>query len=220
LVTERGLPQDKIRQVHYGINVESFGHPSRDLRREWGLDGRPLIGSIARLEPRKGLEVLIRATKGVVEEFPDALLLIAGSDPSGYRSHLDRIVDELGLTSSVRFVGFQSDITSFLHSLDVFAFASRSEGFGQVVIEAMAASRPVVVSDIEPLNEIVQDERTGLVCKSDPEPFARAIIETLRNPEATQERAQGGLKRVTEHFSAERMCDEMVSLYEDVVSRR
>ena len=102
--------------------------------------------------------------------------------------------------------------------MDVFAFASRSEGFGQVVIEAMAAGNPVVVSRIAPLTEIVKEGENGLlVDPDDPPGFARAIIWLLNHPEERQQISRCAQESVQTHFSARRMVDETINVYDDLI---
>jgi glycosyltransferase involved in cell wall biosynthesis len=115
----------------------------------------------------------------------------------------------------VRFLGFQSDIPSFLHAIDVFAFASRSEGFGQVVIEAMAAGKPVVVSRIPPLTEIVIDGETGLYAEPEnPESFAEKILWLLSHREEAHVMGKRGQEIVRERFSASAMASSTLSVYQ------
>jgi glycosyltransferase involved in cell wall biosynthesis len=128
---------------------------------------------------------------------------------------LKGLTAQLGLGEHVRFLGFQDDVPSFLHALDVFAFASRSEGFGQVVIEAMAAGKPVVVSRIAPLTEIVVDGESGLWAESEsPESFAEKIIWLFSHPEEARAMGRRGKERVYTLFSASRMVEETVCVYE------
>jgi glycosyltransferase involved in cell wall biosynthesis len=123
-------------------------------------------------------------------------------------------MESLALRERARLVGFQSDIPSFLHALDVFAFASCSEGFGQVVIEAMAAAKPVVANKIAPLTEIVVDGETGILVEpNNPQAFARAISWLLAHPEEASRFGRQGQERVQRYFSAARMSAETVSLY-------
>jgi glycosyltransferase involved in cell wall biosynthesis len=157
----------------------------------------------------------------VVEHTPTACLLIAGHDPWGYGKDLQVLIDELRLTERVRLVGFQSDVPSFLHALDVFAFASRSEGFGQVVIEAMAAGKPVVASKIPPLTEIVADDETGLLVEPEkPQAFAKGLSWLLNRPEEQRLMGIRGQQRVMRLFSAEKMMTDTVSVYQELVKKR
>ena len=219
LVKERNMPPEKVTVIYYGIESQQFSQPNSDLRKAWGLDAQAVIGSIGRLEPRKGHETLIRAMPTILGQVPNAYLLIAGHDPWGYGKILDSLIDQLQLSRHVRLVGFQNDVPSFLHSIGVFAFASISEGFGQVVIEAMAAGKPVLASKIPPLTEIVVNGESGLLVDHDnPKAFAEAIVWLLKNKEAARRIGQLGAKRVSELFPAERMAQKTFRLYKTLLS--
>jgi glycosyltransferase involved in cell wall biosynthesis len=218
LAAQRCIPADKIVVLRYGIEAEPFLQPQRDMRREWGLHENVVVGSIGRLEPRKAHERLLHAMPTILRQTPHAALLIAGHDPWGYGRHLQELIERLALQKQVRLVGFQGDIPSFLHALDVFAFASRSEGFGQVVIEAMAAGKPVAASNIAPLTEIVVDRKTGILVEpQNPEAFAQAISWLLAHPEEARRFGRQGQERVRRYFSAEKMSAETISLYQTLL---
>ena len=217
----RGVPQDKARVIHYGIEPEKFSESRVNLREQWGLNDNAVVGSIGRLEPRKGHDLLIQAMPELCMRVPSARLLIAGHDPCGYGVTLRRLIDRLGLGEKLRLVGFQTDVVSFLNALDVFAFASSSEGFGQVVIEAMAAGKPVITSKIAPLTEIVADGETGLLVESgSPQSFASAIAQLLIDPMERHRMGARGRERVTKSFTAERMTQETLLLYENLLAQK
>ena len=218
---KRGMSRGKARVVHYGIEPERFAGPTVDFRQAWGLNGRAVVGSIGRLEPGKNHECLISAMVEICKAVPNALLLIAGHDPWGYGKNLHRLVENLGLEDSVRLIGFQSDVVSFLHALDVFAFASNSEGFGQVLVEAMAAGKPVVASEIPPLTEIVVEGESGLLVeRGNPMAFAEALTRLLIDPLERERMGMRGGERVRECFTAERMSQETILLYDELLRRR
>ena len=216
-----GMPADRAKVIYYGIEPDKFSQPRVDLRKEWALNGSTIIGSIGRLEPRKGHDCLIEAMAILVKRLPNVLLLIAGHDSWGYGVNLGRRIDELGLKDRVRLIGFQDDVVSFLNTLDVFALATNSEGFGQVVIEAMAAGKPVVTSEIAPLTEIVADGETGLLVESrSPQSFASAIAQLLIDPMERHRMGARGRERVTKSFTAERMTQETLLLYENLLGQK
>ena len=220
LVQGYGLESEKVQVVYYGIEPERWCSPSRDLRFEWKLAEKLLIGSVGRLESRKGHDLLIRAMPFIAQRFPQTMLLIAGHDPWGYGRVLESLVTQLSMEKHVRFLGFQDDIPSFLHAIDVFAFASRSEGFGQVVIEAMAAGKPVVVSRIAPLTEIVIDGETGFYAEPEnPESFAEKILWLLSHREEAQNMGKRGQEVVKKRFSAETMAFAVLAIYQEVFQR-
>jgi glycosyltransferase involved in cell wall biosynthesis len=221
LVRERHVPAEKVTVIHYGIEAERFARPQptwngQDLRHR-----QRVVGTIGRLEPRKGHEYLIRAMPDVLQQVPQATLHIAGHDPWGYGQTLQACIAEIEAEEQVRLIGFESDVPAFLHTLDVFALASRSEGFGQVLIEAMAAGIPVVASRIAPLSEIVVDGDSGLLVEAEnPKAFAEAIIWLLTHPNAAQHMGRRAQERVRHHFSAEQMATKTLALYQQVLSAR
>ncbi|MGH7769638.1 MAG: glycosyltransferase family 4 protein [Candidatus Binatia bacterium] len=214
LVTDHRVPSEKVSVIHYGIDAERFVRASNAAREPRDMNGEPVVGSIGRLEPRKGHACLIEGMSEVCKAAPGAKLVIAGADTWDYGKELELLIDRLGLQDRVRLIGFQSDVASFFGSLDVFAFASRAEGFGQVIIEAMAAGKPVVASRVPPLTEIVVHGKTGLLMEPDnPQAFADAIAWLFAHPEEAREMGRHGQERVHTYFSAPRMADETLRLY-------
>ena len=212
----KGMPPDKIKVIHYGIESAPFAQPRNDLRALWHLAGHKTIGSIGRLEPRKGHQFLIQAMPELCRRIPNALLLIAGHDPQGYGKALQKLAVKLNVADKVRLLGFQDDVASFLHAVDVFAFATTSEGFGQVLVEAMAAGKPVVASNVAPLTEIAENENTALLVEpANPAAFADALAQVLDDSIDRRRMGQRARQRVETHFSAERMTAETVALYEE-----
>jgi glycosyltransferase involved in cell wall biosynthesis len=221
LVNERAVPDEKVSVIHYGIEPERFSQSQSHLKQKWALEDKLVIGSIGRLEPRKGHDCLLHAMAELKKMVPGVSLVIAGHDPWGYGKELQSLIDRLDLRKEVRLVGFQSDIAAFLSAIDVFAFATQSEGFGQVVIEAMAAGKPVVASKIAPLTEIIREGETGLlVSRDDPRAIANAVAWLFTHPEQARAMGKHGQETVCNHFSAEKMAAETRLLYDDVLRER
>lgn len=219
LVNEQRMQAEKVRVIHYGIDSAPFVSPKEDLRKLWGLEDRVLLGSVGRLEPGKRHECLITAMPAILEKVPRACLLIAGHDPRAHGRKLEALIERLGLNGHVRLLNFQEDISSFLKALDLFVFPSVSEGFGQAVIEAMAAGRPVVASAIPPLTEIVLTGETGVLVEPDnPQAFADASSWLFAHPEEARRMGERGRERVYSHFNAEKMAAETLSLYHQLTS--
>jgi glycosyltransferase involved in cell wall biosynthesis len=218
LIRARSVPREKISVIQYGIEVDRFVYPLADLRKQWGLGERFIIGAIGRLEPRKGHDCLIRAMSELKKLIPRACLLIAGHDPFGYGKQLRSLINGLNLRDEVRLVGFQTDIAAFLGALDVFAFATQSEGFGQVLVEAMAAGKPVVASNIAPLTEIVRNGETGLLVEpDDPVELTCALAWVSDNFDRAQYMARLGQESARNHFSAPRMVEETIAVYKELL---
>ena len=221
LVAEWHIPPARVIVIHYGIEATRFGRPQVDSHIGADKGGKRVIGSMGRLEPRKGHETLIRAMPEILQRLPQASLQIAGHDPWDHGPVLQALITEIGLGRQVQLLGFRDDVPGFLHTLDVFALASHSEGFGQVIIEAMAAGKPIVASRIAPFTEIVLDGETGLLVeRENPKAFADAICWLLSHPCEAQQMGEQAQERVRSHFSAEHMAAQTLSLYHALLSRR
>ncbi|MGH2348361.1 MAG: glycosyltransferase family 4 protein, partial [bacterium] len=220
LVHQRGVPSERVQVIHYGIDAAPWLVPHPDAKGRWGLAGRPVVGAIGRLTPHKGFATLVSAWPAVRSQIPDAVLAIAGWDVKGHRQELQALIDGLGLQDAVRLVGFVDAVPAFLAACDVFVHPSTSEGFGQVVIEAMAAARPVVALRIPPLTEIVVDGETGfLVPPGDADAMGAALRRVLSDPRSG---ALGlrGRARVLEDFSAGCMAERTRQVYCDLLHDR
>jgi glycosyltransferase involved in cell wall biosynthesis len=215
-----GVSPDAVQTIMHGIELAGHNEAAPRIASQPATRTRHHIGTIGRYEERKGHETLIRAMVPVLEEFPDAQLKIAGHDPWRYGNVLRRMIAELRLESHVHLVGYMSDRDAFFSDIDVFAFASLSEGFGIVLLEAMAAGKPSVVSAISPLTDIIVPGTSGLVARrDDPEGFANAIKTLFRNRAYMEHMGAEAHKRVISEFSQARMIENTLAFYRDVIAR-
>jgi glycosyltransferase involved in cell wall biosynthesis len=157
----------------------------------------------------------------ILDKVPNASLWIAGHDPDSHGPSLQRLIEQLNLENSVRLVGFQKDVPRLLQAIDVLAFPSRFEGFGLVALEAMAAGKPVVASRVAPLTEIVVDGETGILAEANqPAAFGDAVSWLLTHPDEAKRMGLEGRRRARESFSAERMAQDTLNVYESVLQRQ
>jgi glycosyltransferase involved in cell wall biosynthesis len=147
----------------------------RQMRQMLGGEGL-LVGSVGRLDEQKGYEYLVRAAKIVCQARPDALFVIAGDGPS--RSHLQMLIDSLGLSNRFRLLGFRTDPEVVTAALDIFVCSSLFEGTPLTVIDAMSLGIPTVSTPVGVVPEVIIDRRTGwLVEPGNAEALARGIID-------------------------------------------
>jgi lipopolysaccharide/colanic/teichoic acid biosynthesis glycosyltransferase len=176
----------------------------------------PIVLFVGRLVPYKGLDVLLRAVKGL-----DAVTVIVGDGPE--RIPLTAQAIDAGLNDRVRFLGHISDdeLLAWYHACDLLVLPSvtRQEAFGMVQLEAMLCGHPVISTELGTGTSWVnQHERTGLVVKAGDVTELRGAIERLtRDHELRDQLGDAARKRVIEMFTAETMCRATVSLYDDVV---
>jgi len=177
----------KVEVLYNPVDVQAFqtAPRSESLRATLGAGpGQFLIGTVGRIHPRKDLETFIRAAARVGAEVPEARFVIVGSaEASVERAYLERLrglVRTLGLDERLTFAGARRDIPAVMRALDLFVLSSRHEGFGRVVAEAMAAARPIVVTDEGALPELVSSGRYGLCARpADADDFSRQILRLL-----------------------------------------
>lgn len=210
---------DRCHVIPYGIAVEEFERSDSatvsELRQRYG--GR-LVLSVGRLVYYKGFEYLIRAMTQVRGK-----LLIIGDGP--LRQKLHELASSLGVRDKIIFAGeIQNErVVDYYHAADVFALASvaRSEAFGIVQIEAMAAGIPVVNTRLDSGVPFVSvHEQTGLtVPPADPEALAAAINRLLDNPDLRQSLGEAGRQRARQEFALGTMTARTLALYERLASR-
>ena len=185
--------------IPLGIDLDRF----EGARPALEPDG-PRVGNVARLAPQKDHRTLIEAARLV----PEAEFVIVGDGE--LRGELER----LAAGARVRFMGAREDVPELLASFDVFAFPSRFEGLCLAVIEAQAASVPVVATPVGGIRETVVDGETGLLVPTgDPATLAAAIRRLLEDRSAAEKMAAEARRRVRERFSLERMVEATLRLY-------
>ena len=177
----------KVRVIPAGVDLGLFQPLDKTrARKELGLSEKKVILYVGRIEPLKGLDILLNAV-AILEDRSDTRLLIVGGKP-GLDKELDRLKSlsaQLGIEDMVTFMGTlsQTELPEYYSAADVFVLPSYSESFGLVALEAMACGTPVVVSRVGGLKSFVKNGETGyLIPWRCPEPFAQQIDVLLTNP--------------------------------------
>ncbi|MBF0619132.1 MAG: glycosyltransferase family 4 protein [Candidatus Omnitrophica bacterium] len=203
-----------------GINLAEFKENASArmrIRREFGFqDHECVIICVARLEPVKGLGTLIEAVGILRSEGVHVRLLLAGG--GGEEMALKALVFEKGLMDRVVFAGHRDDASDILNGADIFALASRNEGMGRAVIEAMACGKPVVVSRTGGLPEIVTDGVEGFCVEpGDALAFANALGMVVKDTALRGRMSEAAQRRATGEFSVETMVRKIECLYDGLI---
>lgn len=215
LAENEKLPREKFEVVYYGLDRLSFIEEANGSAPPFRTD-RVVIGTVGRLIEQKGISILIRAFNDVRKLYPDSYLVIAGAGPE--RDFLEALVNRLDLTGQVEFLGYRRDISALMEHFDLFVFPTYGEGFGLVLLEAMAWEKPIVASHTTSIPEIVIDRETGLlVPPGDPEALARAICVLLEDPQWRAAMGARGRLRLDRFFTVERMVEETARVYQDIL---
>ncbi len=204
------IPEHKLVVIRNGLpRMDSPLSPSRPLDRR---PGQALAISVANLFPYKGHQYLLQATKRVAARHPELRLLLVGKDCS--RGAIPAMVRAQGLEDSVELLGFREDVPSLLAQCDFKVLASTEESMSTAVMEAMSLAKPVVVTDVGGMREVVEHGRTGLVVPPrDPQALAEAMIWMIEHPQEAKNLGEASRRRIQEEFTVEAMVDGHEALF-------
>jgi glycosyltransferase involved in cell wall biosynthesis len=217
-VEVEGAPQPKIQTIMYGIEAAAQAPAERHVARKMMRDQlnieaeTPVVGIVCRLVEQKGVSYGLKAFAQVLAYIPAAQLLIAGDGP--LRSALEAEAAALGLGDAVRFLGWRDDVAQLMNAFDLLLVPSLWEGFGLVILEAMAHQIPTVASAVSAIPEIVVDGETGLLAPAyNVDALAGALLTLLSDAPLRKYMGMLAEDRLESHFSAARMVDETIKLY-------
>jgi glycosyltransferase involved in cell wall biosynthesis len=205
-------PRSKYVVVRNGVDVERFGASGRRL-----FEGSPVVGAVGRFASEKGHRFFLEALFRVRQKLPGARGVLVGyGELEGELRNYARL---LSLGDGVVFAG-ERDSSEVLPSFDLFVQPSLYESQGLAILEAMAAGRPVVATDVGGVRDAVRHGETGLlVPPADPEALAAAIVRLAEAPEYAASLAARARARVRETFSADRMVAAYARLYNRLLGR-
>ncbi|MGW7416105.1 GT4 family glycosyltransferase PelF [Streptomyces sp. NPDC054863] len=206
-----GADPERIRTVYNGVDPQLFPHagPEPEI---------PTLSWAGRIDPIKDLETLVRAYAICRAEMPALRLRLFGGVPEGgeaYRTKLEKLAAELGVTDGITYEGRVSDVARAYASGSVVMLSSISEGFPFSIIEAMSCGRTTISTDVGGVREAVGD--TGLVVPPrEPEAMARATLELLRDNARRAELGERSRQRVIDQFTLRRSVEGFRRIYEEL----
>ena len=222
LAASVGVPEETVRVIHNGLEVEPFGKgDGTAVRRENDVPGGALlVGSLGNLRPAKDLHTYLRAAD-ILGDDARLRFAVAGQRTEPLYGRLLELRARLGLDDRVSFWGFRSDVPEVLAAFDVLVISSASEGFSLAALQAMAAGTPVVATRSGGPEEIITDGVDGLLVPTgSPEALAGAVRRVIANPELASRLAAAALRTVRERFSLGAMLDAYESTYAEITGRR
>lgn len=218
LQRDEGVPTRKVAVVPNFLDEDAFVPPQGDVRaklsEELGLvPGEPTIGIIANLRPVKDHSSLLRAVALLRPRWPGIRVVLVGDGEC--LDALRALARDLGIRDRVCFAGRRANQPNLHHLFDISVLCSLSEGLSNSVLEAMAAGRPVVATDVGATADAVVDGATGiLVPPADPMRLSEALERLLSAPELAREMGTAGLQRAEEIYSARAALANIESLYD------
>lgn len=225
VMVESGLQPEHVNTIYTAIDLKHFSprRKNEKLLEEFNITtDNPIIGTVARLSDRKGIQFLIDAVKILTDDGRQVTCFIVGGGGSRSQNKIDLLkhrAASLHISQCFIFTGLRADIHEILSLFDVFILPSLAEGLGRSLVEAMAAGKPVVASKVGGIPEAVEDGKTGiLVPPADATALAKAIAFLFDNPKSAEEMGYAGRKRAERMFDEEKMIDSIVLLYEELLN--
>lgn len=222
VISRKRIPRGKVVVIHNGVDLRRFSvtHDRDRVRRELKIEpDAPVVGFVGRFSEEKNLPALLRALAGVRAVRPEAVCVLVGEGP--LLGDLHHQSEALGVVSGLRFTGFRRDVERILQALDVFVLPSWTEGLSITLLEAMAAGKPAVVTDVGGSSEAVLDGVTGLVIPpGDHLRLAEALLMLLGDKAMQREMGQAARKRSGEEFSREMQVEGLLRMYREVLAEK
>jgi glycosyltransferase involved in cell wall biosynthesis len=201
----------RVLTIYNGLNLVDWNTPTSSPK----APGQVVVTTVGNIRRVKGHDIFIHAAAMVLKHFPDVSFSIAGDvlEPD-YFLELQNLVRDLDLSNNFYFSGGATNLREHLSGADIFVLPSRSEGFSNAIVEAMAASLPIVATRVGGNAEAVKDEITGLIVPTeDPAALSTAIIRLLSNPSEAKAMGEAGRVLAGERFTTEAMMSSITATF-------
>ncbi len=217
----------KVEIIYNGVNLKRFvpsEETRRTMRREFSFKETDVVsGMVGRMSSGKGHEEFLHAAKEILQKADNVKFLIVGGASFGEESYAAKIQDlwrSLQLQDSVIFTGFRRDIPELMSAMDILAFPSYAEAFGNVAIEAMTMKLPVVSTNCDGIVDIVADGVTGIqVPPKSSMALAKGLLRLIHDPVQRQKFGEAGRRRVEEMFDEDKQTMNLINRYQKLVAQ-
>lgn len=216
-----GIPDEKITVIPNGVNYVSPASlpPAGQFREQYGIHEKHIILYAGRVHKIKGIDFLIHAFNSFIQTWTgdDVTLVIIGPD-DGHRSVLEGLVEQLGHSDKVRFIGFMPSLEAAYQDADVLVYPSTYEIFGLVPFEALLCGTPVIVTDDCGCGELIKEAECGhLVHYGDVTGLSELLRSALEHPDVNRGMVEAGRRYVEEHLAWESVVKQVEEMYEGCV---
>lgn len=215
-LVDSGVSAERVKTIANGIDVQAFeqGKPLPELR----AAGNKVIGMVARLDLQKGFEYLLRAVRELCNTFYGLKVVIVGDGPD--RAAIEKMIDKFGLQSNVLLAGQQSNMPGVYAAMDIFVLPSLNEGLPMTILEAMAASKPVVATRVGAIPKVISDGENGLlVDPRDTDGLRNALSKLLSDSDLCQQMGEKAHDWVSRNYTSEAMALKYRQMYDEVLGR-
>jgi len=215
IAIDLGVPPDKIEVVRSGVDLKKFGHSTNRaaVRSQMGLKkGQHLVLYVGRLRAVKGIEYGLRAFAAAQSQLSSMHMALAGEGE--LLDHLKNIVRELNVSDHVTFLGVRNDLPDLLSGADSVLMPSLKEGFPRTAIEAMAAGKPIIATNVGGTSEAIIDGETGiLIPAKNIEVMTSTLLRLVNDKDLQLKLGEAGRQRSTNNYSVNNYVTRLDELY-------
>jgi len=209
-----GVPDNKLSVIHSGIDTHRFDHIEvpLDFRQKWGIPVQTkLVGTVAALAGHKDYPNLLETASKICQARQDIWLMAVGEGE--LMEPMKQLAKELNIADRFIFTGFQSQVGEFLKAFDIFILASKKEGLGTSVLDAMSVGLPIVATRAGGIPEMIKDGENGLLVNTgDSDALAQAVLYLIDNPQTAAALGKKALQSV-KAFDIHKTVDAYIELY-------
>jgi glycosyltransferase involved in cell wall biosynthesis len=220
IVSKTRISPDRISVVYDAIDFSEFDCNSgtEDIKTALNIRGRsPVVGSIGRLDIRKGYKYLIAALPDLIKRYPSIVLVIVGEGEQ--REELMQEAARHNVQPYIIFTGYQSGISKYLAIFDVFVLPSLEEGLSISIIEAMAMKKKIAASDTGGIPELIEDGKEGVLFpKGNPSAIVNAVEFILNNKKKADAMSEAAYSKAISNYGIATYCDTICKLYDNVLN--
>jgi glycosyltransferase involved in cell wall biosynthesis len=212
--------RENVIVIPNGIDAAEFqisAQARSEARAALGVpDESPVVGMVGRLDPAKGVDLLIRAAAVIRRQVPQLRIVLIGAGPA--ENEIQKLAREHAVSDIVHFAGYRRDARRLMPALDLLVLASRHEGQSLSMLEAMACGKAVVAVNVGGIPGVLVDGVTGLLFPAeDVAALAGAVVKLLAEPKKRAEMGRAGRRRVETHFLQSTMLERTAALYGSTV---
>ncbi len=215
-----GMQTRRVIPVRNAIPCEEFYQPERrrTARQSLGFGSEQVVfGYTGRLDPVKRIDLLLQAFAEVLASQPNVRLLVVGEGSQS--KELEAMAQALGIAEAVTWTGFRADIARLLAAMDVYVQPSHNEGLSLSILEAMAAGKPVIATDVGGAREVLRQRETGmLIPPRTPKSLTQAMLELAQCPVLRLQLGEAAKEHVFDKFSLEKMVNAYGQIYQSLIS--
>ncbi len=214
-------PPRAIYNIPNGVDIQRYEELAAEFDARKFLkipEFAPVIGSMGRMDPIKGFDLLIRVYKQILQHYPEARLLLVGAGKE--QKKLERLCQELKFKNQVIITGFQENPVPYLAAMNVYVCSSHSEGVPNAMMEAMAMRLPILSTKVGGIESIVTDDENGLLIQpGDEQTLLEKLLELLESENKRIRLGNAAYHTIERNYSAERMAHKVQAMYDEVIKK-